>query len=288
MKYFLAAGGLGNQLFIWNAAHIAQKVSGDQVRIIYPRGNNLADRENELNNLAKHCTHQIQIRNSSTIFSLIRIVDRINHKSKIAGKIFSFIFRIYKSENPEEEIPTYKIRRKKIFVGYFQNSKQVLETFENIRAELLKIESEILAMHSSLVITLAENRFTGIHIRRGDYLKNANSLGILAESYYTPIKESKNLLISIEYKSDLKMNPTNAIVISGEEFSPWESFFILSLCSEIWIANSTFSWWVGSFARNKNAIVVAPDPWNLVPMNSTSYLKNSDFQYKQSIFEADI
>jgi hypothetical protein len=282
IKFLIPAGGLGNQLFSWNAAHSLAKNGKDRIFIIYPKANKLGERNNILKPLSQICEHKIKILNSDLIYKLVKTRDRAVAKVPRIAKIVDFFLMIDKLNDPEEIINCSK-RSKFLYVGYFQNSEFVLENFAEYLSELRSLEIKTL---ENLDLRSEIKPFgIGVHIRRGDFVQNAATIGVLSSSYFKPLEHGE-CLITCESKKDLPTTMQNDRIICGEKFTEWESFFLLSRCEEIWISNSTFSWWAGLYGNNAHgSVVIAPNPWNKTRIYSADYLKIDSWQYKTARFD---
>jgi hypothetical protein len=113
-----------------------------------------------------------------------------------------------------------------------------------------------------------------IHIRRGDYLKYSDQYGLLSEDYY--LKAIELAERSSHGKSEIwifsdsteqihdnmprVMSLKSRIIPTPDGISDAEVLLLMSLCTKIVIANSTFSWWAATLnARSKT--VIAPIKW---------------------------
>ena len=282
LKLLIPAGGLGNQLFTWNAAHYLAKNSKSKVFVVYPKENKLGERSNILGLLSEYCEHRIAIINSDLVYKFVKLRDRIHSRIPKISWIVDSLLLLSKEDNPEEIIRHVK-RFKILYVGYFQNSDFVIGNFADYFSELSALEiavreglSDKNDIHQSQV---------GIHIRRGDFVQNAATIGILSSSYFTPV-DKDNCLITCENEGDLPSDWAGNRIISGETYSEWESFFLLSYCDEIWISNSTFSWWAGLYGNHAHGSrVIAPEPWNKTNLYSEEYLKIESWHYRTSKFD---
>lgn len=120
-----------------------------------------------------------------------------------------------------------------------------------------------------------------LHIRRGDYLKNPilrKNFGVLPKEYYQNainiIKEKiKNIKIfvfsdDISYvRNNLKLDAP-VTYVEGVK-SDYEELYLMSLCENHIIANSSFSWWGAWLDPNPDKIVIAPNPWFRLPIGNT-------------------
>lgn len=114
-----------------------------------------------------------------------------------------------------------------------------------------------------------------IHIRRGDYLDNGNTLiyyDLCSSDYYqkaithldTFSKEKHTYFVFSDDLDWVKANfyLENMVTVDlGKNDSPWQDMYLMSKCNHNIISNSTFSWWGAWMNTNINRIVVAPSHW---------------------------
>lgn len=114
----------------------------------------------------------------------------------------------------------------------------------------------------------------GIHIRRGDYLKCPEFMGISDLDYYQRaireiLKDGKKHVFYI-FSNDIRWCEDNiSPLLEGNEMvcvtnnkgndSCWD-MFLMTHCKDLIIANSSFSWW-GAFLNKRGGRVVAPKKW---------------------------
>jgi Glycosyl transferase family 11 len=119
---------------------------------------------------------------------------------------------------------------------------------------------------------LISNNTTAIHIRRGDYLYYPNIHPVISIDY---IKYCTKLINSDSYiicsddidwcKSNIDL--PNITFIENEE--PWEALWILSICNNFILSNSSFSWW-SAYLSKKQGKVLMPSTWFGPDSNLTS------------------
>jgi hypothetical protein len=159
------------------------------------------------------------------------------------------------------KIPTSNIR----IDGFFQSEKY----FENYKKEILelflpdeKISNYIKEKYSDL---LSEN-ITSIHVRRGDYIRNSTHHFVQGMDYFTQSMEivdsktDKYLIFSddIEWcKENFKGN--KFIFVENEK--DYIELYLMSMCSNNIISNSSFSWWGAWLNENKTKTVIGPKNW---------------------------
>lgn len=112
----------------------------------------------------------------------------------------------------------------------------------------------------------------GIHIRRGDYLKDPEYKGICEVDYY---RRAVDLLgtegkMFFVFSNDIPwcmeclplfIPEENILYVTGNmgKNSPWD-MYLMSRCKQLIIANSTFSWW-GAYLNETAQRIVAPRKW---------------------------
>ena len=157
--------------------------------------------------------------------------------------------------------------------GYFQCEKY----FKDIREIILKqftINQDI-SNYTKEIKNKIQNfqNSCSLHIRRGDFVnsKNINIHGACDIEYYKKaMKYLEEKVVNINYfifsddiewvKENLAIQ--NAIYIdSKEKRIPHEDIYLMSLCKNNIIANSSFSWWGAWLNQNENKIVIAPKRW---------------------------
>ena len=169
-----------------------------------------------------------------------------------------------------------------LLVGYFQNEVWISdEEIKNqmMRLSLKKTKSSI----RELIEKSNRERPLVVHVRLGDYRKEAD-FGILPAEYYElAIRRSWETntfgaiwLFSDEPKEALLRIPRELrglVRIIDESYSAAESLELMRYGWGYVIANSTFSWWGAMLSYKANSRVMAPEKWfkhladpeNLVP-----------------------
>lgn len=144
--------------------------------------------------------------------------------------------------------------------GYWQSEKYFIE-IENIIRESLKPTETIKSRFEEYSI----KNSISIHIRRTDYINSNGFHPLQTIDYYKKgleiIGKYDNLLIfsdDIKWcKENLKFD--NMIFIEGND--DIEDLWLMSLCDNNIIANSSFSWWGAWLNENPNKKVIAPKKW---------------------------
>lgn len=230
-------GGLGNQLFQWAITRsLSEKYKTDyyfDLSYFNKSSTGLVSKWNiELDNL------NIDFKTSQLgSFNLNHIID-------------NFHFR--------------QIDNNSFLDGYWQSEKYFIE-IENLIRNDLKIDKNIYNYIINRYPILNENTVS-LHIRRGDYLNLQYYHPIQTVEYYKgayDIINDNNINVivlsnDIEWcKENIKFN--NITYIENE--TNIMDLYIMSMCKNNIIANSSFSWWGAWLNNNKDKKVIAPKSW---------------------------
>ena len=153
---------------------------------------------------------------------------------------------------------------------YFDRYKKVIQdelTFPEIRPNDAK--------NFRLSKDLKEDTVSvGIHIRRGDYLKNWKYRGLCGVEYYRnaiayikgKVENPRFYLFSddipwVEEHIYPSLEGFEVTVINwNHKENSFKDMQLMSMCKNLIIANSSFSWWAAYLAKEIQ-IVVAPEKW---------------------------
>ena len=137
---------------------------------------------------------------------------------------------------------------------YFKHNRELIMEYFRLPEEDLKY---LLDKYGNLDST------TSVHIRRGDYLDNPNYHTVLSDTtYYRDALDLLNPEKVLVFSDDLvwaKNNFPNFTVV--EEDKDYLEIFLMAMCKDNIIANSTFSWWGAWLNENPNKRVIAPNNW---------------------------
>jgi len=230
-------GGLGNQMFQWAFGKSLSKKYNMPLFLDISLYNNqvgVTKREFSLNKFP-NLKYDINIPNVHKVY---RISD-------------NFIFREYNISNQS----SYYLD------GYWQSEKY-FKDIEDIIKEELQPSNESLEKFSKLPIN--ENNVS-IHIRRTDYVTSNGYHPVQSIEYYQKalniIGEYDNIFVFSDYINWCKTNLTFDNMIFIEGFDDVEDLWLMSLCKNNIIANSSFSWWAAWLNQNPNKKVISPKNW---------------------------
>ena len=149
-------------------------------------------------------------------------------------------------------------------LGYFQSDKYFNKHREQI-LELFSIDDTNKKYISNKYGGLLEHNTCSLHIRRGDYLGLPSHHPTCDVEYYVEAMKQLNPdTVYLVFSNDIdwcKNNfiGDNFIFISGE--SDYVDMWLMSLCNNNIIANSSFSWWGAWLNQNEEKKVIAPKRW---------------------------
>lgn len=176
----------------------------------------------------------------------------------------------YEQHNPSmfNYAPIPHFRNGVRLVGFFQSEKWFENAKEEVRAEFpLKHYPEY-------------EGYVSIHVRRGDYVTNANSFPPVGNEYLFQAigKQAERSNKFIFFSDDIEW--CKQLVVRGitysrdgefisklefefnEDQNEHEAISKMASCSHHIIANSTFSWWAAYLGFNPDRIVVSPSSKN--------------------------
>ena len=106
---------------------------------------------------------------------------------------------------------------------------------------------------------------TALHVRRGDYVQKSDRHPLMDIHYYESalrlIPSTKQVFVFSDDIEWCKRNIVFENITYIENEPDYIDLWIMSMCNNNIIANSTFSWWAGWLNQHTNKIVVAPKIW---------------------------
>jgi len=162
----------------------------------------------------------------------------------------------------------------KYYDGYWLDSRY-FPSNKNIFRQVFHFNIPLSAKNQSLLEKIRyQDQSVSIHVRRGDYLKVKDFIGLCGIEYYQ--SAIKNIMTQISdvsfyiFSDDICWCKTHlAPLIHGEaHYIDWNTgsnspidMLLMSACRHNIIANSTFSWWA-AYLKEKDGLVYAPEKWN--------------------------
>jgi len=183
----------------------------------------------------------------------------------------------YTSHEPSQPIQYSEIPKTQNNIklkGYYQNEKY----FKLLRKEILDLYEidlntlEYLKMKYSNVLPI---NTCSIHVRRGNYVNRSDFHPLQTIDYYKTaisiIGEDEHYLI---FSDDIGWCKENLNFIKNKTYIDgnldYQDLYLMSMCNNNIIANSSFSWWGSWLNKNKNKKVIYPSKWFGVNFLDTS------------------
>ena len=274
MKIVKYIGGLGNQMFIYAFSVALRETFRQEI---------LVD------------THYYKSRNFHNGLEIERIFGIHLTEAKLSDKLkmswyfpnywidYHLLGKLPARKNTVRELPGQKVSLEllddssgKFYDGYWQS----YQYFDSCRDVILKeFTFPKISMEDKLNFELNERlkneeNSVGIHIRRGDYMKNWKYRGLCGIDYYQKaiayilehIKSPKFFLFSDDIDwvkeniSPLLKGYAVTFVNWNHSINSYKDMQLMAMCKNLIIANSSFSWWAAYLNQN-NPIVVAPEKW---------------------------
>jgi hypothetical protein len=148
------------------------------------------------------------------------------------------------------------------YIGYFQSEKYFpdVEMIRKLFKFTLPVDTE------EIVKLLSDNVTCSIHVRRGNYLDLSYRHTVLDMNYYNKAiraMRSSGVHRFFIFSDDIEWCKEN---FKGPEFAFLQSkdyieMWLMSICNNNIIANSSFSWWGAYLGNPENRLIIAPSQW---------------------------
>jgi len=150
-----------------------------------------------------------------------------------------------------------------IFHGYYQSEKYFLNN-KNTIIDLFSPSQEFINKCFKAYPELASNNVTAINVRRGDYLTQPENHPVITKEFiYDALERIPNKEFIYVVSDDIPWCKDNIKTdkITFVEYKELDALWLLSLCKNFVISNSTFSWWGAYLSKLPGKVVVSPDTW---------------------------
>jgi len=229
-------GGLGNYMFqIATTASISIDNETDYLFNI-----------NSVSKAHKHISSY-----TTNILRKVKFVEEIIHHN-------NFYVEPFFHHNPIE----YK--NNLLIQGYFQSEKYFLHNRKTI-LDLFEIDEDSYVQIKEKYSSLLERNTCSIHVRRGDYLGLPTFHPTCDIEYYQKamsyFPDETVFFISSDDINWCKNNLKSKNIFFLEENQDYIDLWVMSLCENNIISNSSFSWWSAWLNKNENKKVIAPLNW---------------------------
>jgi hypothetical protein len=265
-------GGLGNQMFQYAAGMALAKKYGLDIYLDMSYFNEWYDMTPRPFELDKfHCDVRY-----ATPEEIGRIVRR-GRLRRTADSILQNQKVLIKENGQPAAIQSGK--KLSVYLDGYWQSENYFKEFEADIRNCFRFRDLFSARTKGLASEIKANRNSvSVHIRRGDYLASeamANWLGVCSPDYYS--RAFQHISASVDqpfyyvFSDDLNWVQENIIkdnshmlaVTHNRKEDSWQDMYLMSLCRNHIIANSSFSWWGAWLDANPGKVVIAPDKWFL-------------------------
>jgi len=167
-------------------------------------------------------------------------------------------------EGPWEYSIVVPFSENTVFSGYFQSSKNFFGFDEQVR-EIYSPSVDIVEELKRKYPELNNPNTLSIHIRRGDYLNNPHIHPSVGLSYIQEalkrVGEYSYVFVFSEDKDWVNQNLHLKNMTLVNETEDYKEMWLMSLCQNNIICNSTFSWWASFLNKNENKKIIVPSIW---------------------------
>lgn len=179
-----------------------------------------------------------------------------------AGHMQDFLDNIFRKLDVYIDMPN-DISTATMYSGYFQNEDYFKQYSEAIK-QLFSPTREFIDRINQVYPFLETSQITCISVRRGDYMIYQDYHPVITKEY---VDKAITLIPGADYhfifSDDLDwcadhLDLPNSVYI---HLPIHEQMWLMSLCDNFVISNSSFSWWGAYLSRNKNKMVIAPETW---------------------------
>jgi len=245
MIYCHLKGGLGNMLF--------QIAATKSLSIDNKTDCSFPNLHSHLHYLNSDATYNPSLKHGSEYMSMLK---NLNVNPTTTSNVVRYPFTYVQSPPFDRNV---------IIEGFFQSEKYFVHNREAI-LEFIKAPLEIMETIHEKYSDIVNGKSTSIHVRRGDYVNHPNHHPVQSLEYYNNAIDSlkdktDNFVVfsdDIEWcKNNLK---TDGIIYIDNE-KDYIELYLMSLCDNNIISNSSFSWWGAWLNQNNKKIVVGPKQW---------------------------
>lgn len=233
--YFM--GGLGNQLF--QAAHaLAQGWKNDRQVVFLPDSFTPGQGRNAANYV-------------DNVFRNLTFVDKFTDYTVVDEETFH-----YKGVQPTEN--------NTVFQGYYQSTKNWFGYEDRIR-DLFQPDIGTLEYFYEKYPQLMEPNTLSLHVRRSEYLIYPEIHPTITMEYILEALKAVGEYSTVFVFSDdpqwVKDNLNFPSVVYVNESTDYNELWLMGLCANHIISNSTFSWWATFLNQSKTKKIIAPSVW---------------------------
>jgi hypothetical protein len=271
MIYTKLIGGLGNQMFQYAVGRQLAKARGTELTLDVSGYEHQAagdtPRQYELGNFK----HAAKLADAAALRE-IRLATGPSKLDKLLGRRGSL--NVVREAGFPFDAKVLEAPDNSYLIGYWQTEKY----FPDVREELLEdfaLKHEPDEANAKTAAEIAAVTAVSLHVRRGDYVTNANAAafhGMTSLEYYreaikmmaSKVKEPHFFVFSDDpdwCRENLKFDLPMTFVTNNSGDKGYEDMRLMKQCRHHIIANSSFSWWGAWLNPRADKIVLAPGRW---------------------------
>lgn len=264
-------GGLGNQLFTYFAGVLYSEIHSKKLVVDLGRLETIGT-SHGASIAGFKLPHEVSYFKDGKCLEFWKRIGRlVVRKQIISGKNLARLSGFYTSNQIGFDSDFCVLPNLSEVEGYFQ-SYRYFDSVQNETFQALEILNPTAWFLENSKLLDSES-YIVLHVRRGDFRKHKDSVGLLSLNYYLQAIEKIDELRTdklpiwvfsdeIDLAKDLLEGVSGRVVKFVDqpvESSANESLLLMSRAAAIVIANSTFSWWAATLGPEK--IVIAPREW---------------------------
>lgn len=273
-------GGLGNQMFQYAAGKALALRHQTNLKVDTIELNSDPEGKYTKRHFELHLFNTTVLPASKDEIVLFENLDNTKFKRELQRR-FPFLFKYLKaveSGSPyHQEFEKYPVNT---YLSGFWQSELYFKRYEKEIRQDFSFNQNVVEANQELASEIITQQAVSLHVRRGDYVSNANAHsfhGICSMEYYdravntitTKHPDVALFVFSDDLdwcKANLKYNLPITFVKTDNAHS---DMYLMSLCKHNIIANSSFSWWGAWLNAYANKIVIAPKQWLADPNVNT-------------------
>jgi hypothetical protein len=274
-------GGLGNQMFEYAAGKALATHLNVPFKIDKSYYDNKEYIDESLNNFFNIAGFRDILNNNFEITAETAATEEVKQfRPGFIGKVIDrltprYSRKVYREKFTINDKYFYRLKKNVLLNGYFQSEKYFKPYADIVRKEL-SFKPLIKDRNKELASKILEGTSVSVHVRRGDYVNNAETTKVITSldlEYYFDSKKhlEKTLQKPINYfvfSDDIEWVKTKFTSFADVTYvdksfgnSDVDDMYLMSCCKHNIIANSSFSWWAAWLNSNSNKIVIAPKKW---------------------------
>lgn len=281
-------GGLGNQLFQYAFGRAIEKKYDYVVKYDFSYYDNISKEDTFCNVFVSRYIPSHKIATDAEIKEVVK--NDTCFLKKILKRLGLAEYHT-KYERLDDGITDIcQVKDNTLLIGYWQAEKYFLNVSDEIRKTVTFKEHMFPQNMVKIMECIRSSHSVSIHVRGGDYLLQENQSifgGICTSEYYekayaymqnkTPDCKFFLFTNDIAWAKKHIHLPYDDITIVCNEFEAtedWMDLYLMSLCNDNILANSSYSWWAAWLNVHEDKNVICPDRWTNDNQHSDIFCKS--------------